>query len=179
MNSSSHIKPILREVIQRRSQCNFHTPNALHIKMIDEEMADLLFRSGFKTIRLGLETADATAQRETGGKVSNPEFQTAIRNLKKAGYRGEELGVYLLAGLPGQRVEEIDASIAFVREAEARPVLVEYSPIPGTPLFGEAKKISPFDLEGEPLFHNNSLFPCRWEGFTWEDYRRLKERIRE
>jgi radical SAM superfamily enzyme YgiQ (UPF0313 family) len=179
MNSSSHIKPILREVIQRRSQCNFHTPNALHIKMIDEEMADLLFRSGFKTIRLGLETADATAQRETGGKVSNPEFQTAIRNLKKAGYRGEELGVYLLAGLPGQRVEEIDASIAYVREAEARPVLVEYSPIPGTPLFGEAKKISPFDLEGEPLFHNNSLFPCRWEGFTWEDYRRLKERIRE
>lgn len=65
-DSSGHIRPILREVIQRRWQCNFHTPNALHIKMIDEEMADLLFRSGFKTIRLGLETADATVQRETG-----------------------------------------------------------------------------------------------------------------
>jgi radical SAM superfamily enzyme YgiQ (UPF0313 family) len=147
--------------------------------MIDEEMADLMFRSNFKTIRLGLETADEMAQKETGGKVDNRDFRSAIRNLKKAGYKGQELGVYLMAGLPGQRVAEIEASIAFVRATGATPILVEYSPIPGTQLFEEAKKFSPFDLEGEPLFHNNSLFPCRWDGFTWEDFRKLKEHIRE
>jgi hypothetical protein len=70
----------------------------------------------------------------------------------------------------------VKAGMAFVREAGARPHLVEYSPIPGTPLFEEAKKLSPFDLENEPLFHNNSLFPCRWEGFTWEDFRKLKHK---
>ena len=98
--------------------------------MIDEEMAALLFRARFKTIRLGLETADAVAQRETGGKVDNREFQEAVKNLKKAGYCGEEIGVYLLVGLPGQRAEEVKASIAFVREEGARPNLVDIPPYP-------------------------------------------------
>ena len=179
VNPGEHIIPFLQEVIRRDIQCNFHTPNALHVKMIDEEVADLLFRGGFKTIRLGLETSNETTQAETGGKVDNQEFRRAVRNLKQAGYAGGEIGVYLLAGLPGQRAEEIEESIAFVRESGARPILVEYSPIPGTPLFEQAKKMSPFDLENEPLFHNNSLFPCRWEGFSWEDFRRLKEELRE
>jgi len=178
VNPSEHIIPFLQEVIRRGRQCNFHTPNALHAKMIDEEVADLLFRGGFKTIRLGLETSNETTQAETGGKVDNQEFRRAVRNLKKGGYSGGEIGVYLMAGLPGQRVEEVKESIAFVRESGAMPVLVEYSPIPGTSLFEQAKRISPFDLENEPLFHNNSLLPCQWEGFTWTDFQRLKEELR-
>jgi len=82
-----------------------------------------------------------------------------------------------MAGLPGQRVGEVEESIAFVREAGAKPMLVEYSPIPHTSLFEKAKKISQFDLENEPLFHNNSILPCQWEGFTLKDYRRLKEEL--
>jgi len=84
-----------------------------------------------------------------------------------------------MAGLPGQRVEEVEESIAFVEETGANPLLVEYSPIPGTPLFEKAKKMSPFDIKNEPLFHNNSILPCQWEGFTWADFRRLRERLRK
>jgi len=83
-----------------------------------------------------------------------------------------------MAGLPGQRVGEVEKGIAFVKESGANPMLVEYSPIPHTPLFEKAKKLSPFDLENEPLFHNNSIFPCQWDGFTMADYRRLKEGLR-
>jgi radical SAM superfamily enzyme YgiQ (UPF0313 family) len=175
---SEHIIKILQEVIRRGIRCNFHTPNALHIRMIDQQVGDLLFRSGFKTIRLGLETSNEQTQIETGGKVDNREFQRAVRYLKKAGYSGEEIGVYLMAGLPGQRVEEVEESIAFVKETGAKPILVEYSPIPETPLFEKAKKLSSFDVGNEPLFHNNSILPCQWEGFTWADFRRLKQEVR-
>jgi len=174
---STHIVPIMKEVIRRGIRCNFHAPNGLHIKQIDREVADLLFRAGFKTIRLGFETSDEATQIETGGKVENREFQEAIKNLKRAGYLAEETGVYIMAGLPGQRVEEVEESIAFVKEAGAKPILVEYSPVPGTPLFEKAKQRSSFDLEHEPLFHNNSILPCQWEGFTLEDYRRLKSQL--
>lgn len=175
---SVHIIPILKEVIRRDVQCNFYTPNGLHIREIDEEIANLLFRSGFKTIRLGFETSNEEAQRETGNKVDNQEFQRVVKNLKKAGYSGEEIGVYIMAGLPGQRVGEVEESIAFVRETGAKPILVEYSPIPHTPLFEKAKQMSSYDLENEPLFHNNSILPCQWEGFTIADYRKLKEDLR-
>jgi radical SAM superfamily enzyme YgiQ (UPF0313 family) len=149
------------------------------VKAIEQEVADLLFRCGFKTIRLGLETANEALQVDTGGKVDNREFQRAVENLKRAGYTTEEIGVYLLVGLPGQRAEEAEESVAFVRGNGAKPILVEYSPIPGTPLFEKAKQVSSFDLENEPLFHNNSILPCQGEGFTWADYRRLKEEVRK
>jgi radical SAM superfamily enzyme YgiQ (UPF0313 family) len=176
---SAHIIPILKEVIKRGIRCNFHTPNGLHIKEIDEEVAELLFLSEFKTIRLGFETSNEVIQSETGRKVDNREFRRAVKNLKKAGYLGEEIGVYIMVGLPGQRVGEVEESIAFVRETGAKPILVEYSPIPNTPLFEKAKKFSTFDIENEPLFHNNSILPCHWEGFTLADYRRIKEGLKE
>jgi len=169
---------MMREKTKRGIHCNFHTPNGLHIKEIDEEVASLLFRSGFKTIRLGFETSNEATQIETGGKVDNQEFRQAIKHLKRAGYSGEEIGVYIMVGLPGQRVGEVEEGIAFVKEAGAKPMLVEYSPIPHTPLFEKAKQYSQFDLENEPLYHNNSIIPCQWEGFRVADYRRLKEELR-
>ncbi len=178
INHQDHVVPILKEVIKRKIRCNFHTPNGLHVREIDEALADLLFKAGFKTLRLGFETSHEETQVETGGKVENHEFVGAVRNLKRAGYSGDEIGVYIMVGLPGQRVEEAEASIAFVQEVGARPILVEYSPIPHTPLFERAKQVSQFDLENEPLYQNNSILPCQWEGFTMADYRRLKEGIR-
>jgi radical SAM superfamily enzyme YgiQ (UPF0313 family) len=175
---SKHFIPIMKEVIKKGIRCNFHTPNAIHIREIDEEVADLLFCGGFKTIRLGFESSNKTTQIETGGKVDNQEFRQAIKHLKRAGYSGEEIGVYIMIGLPGQRVGEVEESIAFVKEAEVKPMLVEYSPIPHTPLFEKAKKMSQFDLENEPLFHNNSILPCQWDGFTIADFKRLKEELR-
>jgi radical SAM superfamily enzyme YgiQ (UPF0313 family) len=174
----NHFIPMMKEVIQKGIHCNFHAPNALHIKAIDQEVADLLFQGGFKTIRLGFETSDEAMQVKTGGKVNNQEFLQAIKQLKRAGYSGQEIGVYIMAGLPGQRVGEVEESIVFVREAGARPILVEYSPIPNTPLFKKAKKFSQFDIENEPLFHNNSIFPCQRDGFTLSDFRRMKEKIK-
>jgi radical SAM superfamily enzyme YgiQ (UPF0313 family) len=175
---SKHLIPIMKEVIRRGINCNFHTPNAVHIREIDEEVAALLFRSGFKTIRLGFETSNEATQVETGGKVDNQEFRQAIKHLTRAGYSGEKIGVYLIVGLPGQRVGEVEEGIAFVKETGANPMLVEYSPVPHTPLFEKARKMSQFDLENEPLFHNNSILPCQWDGFTMADYKRVKEGLR-
>jgi radical SAM superfamily enzyme YgiQ (UPF0313 family) len=176
---AEHILPILRGAIGKKLSCRFHAPNALHVKFIEREVADFLYRAGFKTIRLGFETSNEALQSETGGKVTNQDFRRAVENLRKAGYSGQEIGVYLMAGLPGQRADEVEDSIAFVKAAGARPILVEYSPIPGTALFEKARRMSSFDLEKEPLFQNNSLLPCRWEGFTSEDFRRLKENLKE
>ena len=174
----NHIVLILKGIIEKGIQCNFHVPNGLHIRGIDEELACLLYQTGFKTLRLGFETSHETTQIETGGKVGNQEFVDAVRHLRRAGYSGDDIGVYIMVGLPGQRAEEARASIAYVQENGARPILVEYSPIPHTPLFERAKQTSQFDLENEPLYHNNSILPCQWEGFTMADYRRLKEGIR-
>lgn len=178
VNSETHFIPIIKEILRRGIQCHFHTPNALHIKEVNEEVAKLLYISNFKQIRLGFETSNEITQIETGGKVNTEEFLRAINYLKKAGFSGEEIGVYIMAGLPGQRIEEVEETVIFVKKQGVKPILVEYSPIPNTPLFEKAKYFSPFDIENEPLFQNNSILPCQWEGLKVKDYQKLKERIK-
>lgn len=170
------ILPLLREVIHRNLKCRFHCPNGLHLRNMDEELAHLLFQAGFKTLRFGFETADSDRQRETGGKTRSSDLIEAMRCLRKAGYRSGEVGIYLLCGLPGQGVAEIAEGIDFVRACGARPILAEYSPIPGTALWEQAVTASPYPIAEEPLFHNNTLLPCADRELTLPVFRELKRR---
>ena len=173
------IIPLLNELQRRDLSCQFHCPNGLHLREINQEVCELLYMSGFKTIRFGFETADFRRQRETGGKVINKELQNGVRYLKKAGYKTEDIGIYLLCGLPDQSAKEVRDSIDFVRECSAKPILAEYSPIPGTKMWAEAVIASPFDIQHDPLYHNNSLLPCRNDDFSFADYTKLKTALRE
>jgi len=175
---ADRIIPLLREIIARDYNCNFHTPNGLHVGEISEEIAELLMGANFKTIRLGFETANAERQVKTGGKTTSRELEQAVNRLRRAGYRSEDIGVYLLAGLPGQCADEIRQSIQFVKDCGARPFLAEYSPIPGTQLWQDAINTSEFDLFNEPLYHNNSILPCRLDGLSWEELYQLKQEIK-
>ncbi|MDO8785923.1 MAG: radical SAM protein [Syntrophales bacterium] len=166
--------PMLKEIIRRQLLCQFHCPNGLHLREITEELGILMFRAGFRTIRFGFETSDFKKQLETGGKVSNEELRKAVRHLKKAGYRTEDIGIYLLCGLPGQTASEVCESIHFVQSCGARPILAEYSPLPGTALWEASVQASSYDITSEPLYHNNSLLPCQGEQLTPDMYRKLK-----
>jgi radical SAM superfamily enzyme YgiQ (UPF0313 family) len=170
--------PLLREIIRHRLPWQFHCPNGLHLREVNDEIAGLMFKAGFKTIRFGFETADIARQRETGGKATNSDLQRAVHSLTKAGYRQDEIGIYLLCGMPQQAAAEVRASILFVKSCGAKPILAEYSPIPGTVLWDAAVQASPFNIEEEPLYHNNSLLPCQGDAFTGEMYRSLKSLTR-
>ncbi|MGV8059365.1 MAG: B12-binding domain-containing radical SAM protein [Smithellaceae bacterium] len=179
VNPTEMITLLLREVAKRNLSCNFHCPNGLHLREINKEISQLLYNSGFKTIRFGFETSDFNRQMETGGKVKNEELKRAVRQLKSAGYQTDDIGIYLLCGLPGQRAKEVSDSIEFVRDCGAKPVLAEYSPIPGTKMWDEAVALSPFDIQGEPLYHNNTLLPCRNNDFSVDVYDELKRSLRK
>ncbi len=170
--------PLMEEIIKRDIRVQFHCPNGLHANSISEEVAILMKKSGFRTIRLGLETSDPVFQTATGSKVTNKEFLQAVKNLHKAGYADNDIGVYVLCGMPNQYIREVIDTVNFIKASGARPMIAEYSPIPGTALWSEAVRISPFPIETEPLFHNNSILPCRWENLTYEMYKELKAEIK-
>lgn len=170
--------PLLEAIVRRDAMLSFHCPNGLHLRHITPVLARMLFRAGVRTLRFGFETVDSERQAATGGKVNNDHLIAAVRYLCEAGYEASDIGVYLLCGLPGQAPGEIDGSLRFVRSLGARPVLAEYSPIPGTALWPEALEASPYDLAGEPLFHNNTLLPCGGHTLPEPAYRELKLKAR-
>lgn len=168
----NHLLPILEGLVGRGRNFRFHTPNGLHVGLITPRVARWLKKANFATLRLGLETIALGAKR-LDRKVQEGELERALSALQEVGFTRRELGVYLLIGLPGQEDAQIEESIKRVQALGATPVLTQYSPIPHTTLWPEAVQASRFDLANEPLYHNNSVFPC-WPKFSWPRYSHLK-----
>jgi radical SAM superfamily enzyme YgiQ (UPF0313 family) len=156
----------------------FHCPNALQASAITAGVAAALKHANFRTIRIGFETSDPALQRSLGQKASNEDLKSAVENLKRAGFTKRDVGVYILAGLPGQEAGSVEESIRFVHETGARARLAEYAPVPGTPLFQEAKRSSSLDLD-EPLNHNKTLAPYRFSTLVPDTLKSLKDLVRE
>jgi radical SAM superfamily enzyme YgiQ (UPF0313 family) len=171
-----HLGPILEALVKQDLGLRFHT-NTLR-EELSTEAADLLWRAGFKTIRLGFETSDMTMHQCLDKKFSEGDFESAVRSLLKAGFAKEQIGAYILAGLPGQSVRSVQESAEFVRRTGAVPYLAEYSPIPHTPLWDRAVASSQYDLVSEPLFHNNTLLPC-WDEEQRKEFAEVKARVLE
>jgi radical SAM superfamily enzyme YgiQ (UPF0313 family) len=168
-----HALPVLDAVVRSGLNLRWHTPNALHIRGITAETARLLFRAGFTTLRLGLETAEFE-DRDLDHKVTAAEFEQAVRWMKRAGFDNRQVGAYLLVGLPGQKTASIARSIDTVKRAGIRPVLAYYAPIPGTALWDQAVASSRYDLDADPLNTNNAVLPCRREPFDVQWLSELK-----
>ncbi|CAB5079214.1 Radical SAM domain protein [Olavius algarvensis associated proteobacterium Delta 3] len=179
VDSERHAAPILEGIIQTGMKIRFHTPNALHIRGITKETANLLFRAGFKTLRLGLETVAEGERKSLDLKVDYSEFQQAALWLLDVGFTPHQVGAYLLAGLPGQSLAEVTESIRVVKHSGITPIPAYYSPIPHTELWAAAKAASRYDLESDPIYTNNAIFPCQKEPFSWETIHTLKQLVAE
>lgn len=175
LDPENHVMPLLEKIIDLKKDLSFHTPNAIHVRPISPAIARLMYESGFKNIRLGLETIDP--KRKIDDKVCHEEFIQAVRSLREAGFEPDRLGAYLLAGLPEQDIRSVEAAIDIVRQCGIKPVLAYYTPIPGTRMWPAACRESRYDLEADPLFTNNSLMPCMAE-YERRVIDRLKERAR-
>jgi Radical SAM superfamily len=173
-DSEDHIKPILKDVVSSGLHARFHTPNGLHARFMDEELASLMKRAGFRTIRLGLETIDDRRQYATGGKVHKDDVARAVSLLKGAGIPGREIGVYLMYGLPGQGLREVKDGVRFVRGLGVRVYLTEFAPIRGTGSWNELVGRGVFDDDLDPLCTNNTVYSCLYAGYEHEEIEEMR-----
>ncbi len=175
MDADRHAVPMLEAIIRSggRESLRFHTPNAVHIRGVTRKTAELMFRAGFRTLRLGLETTAFDTRSALDRKVTEAEFRGAVTHLQAAGFGREQVGAYLLTGLPGQEMAGVETSVRIVKESGITPIPAHYTPIPHTGLWETAVTASRYDLSADPIFSNNAVFPCM-EAFSWETASRLK-----
>jgi len=174
INLEDNFLIILDELINRKIDIRLHTPNGIHARMINEEIAYKMYQSGVETIRLGFETVDPLVQSETGGKITNFEFKKAVDYLLKAGFKSSQIGAYLLIGIPGQDIQETIDSLQFVVDCGAHPRLAKFSAIPGTRIWDKARTYFKFQKEVDPLFHNDALLPYLSPDITVKTYQQIK-----
>jgi len=172
-DKSNHLVPLLRELISRNLGAFLHTPNGIHPRWVDRELAHLMKRAGFKTIRLGYESGNPERQKSMGLKVTDEELTAATEFFLEAGFERSELGAYVIMGLPGQTVEEILDSLVFVLKHGIKISAASFSPIPGTACWDEAVHSGFVDENTDPLLTNNSIFPMKTDKVGYADFVRI------
>lgn len=177
INKDRLLKPFLRWIIEKKYEVNFHVPNAMHISLFDSEVAELMKNTNFKTIRFGFETA--IRKKFVENKTSKKEFERVVNIIEDQKMNKKNIRIYLIAGMPQQTFDDVEESIRFVQSNHIVPIPNEYSPVPKTSMFKEAVNFSKFDIKNEPLYHNKTIVPCRWEKLSFKDIQRLKQMARE
>jgi radical SAM superfamily enzyme YgiQ (UPF0313 family) len=179
VNTDSHVKVLLKEVIRSGIKVRFHCPNGIHARFISDELAYLMKQSGFTTVRISLETVNPERQKETGGKVTTENFKRAVVTLKKHGFTKEHLGVYLMYGLPDQPFDEVREGVEFLKGLDVRIHLTEFSPVPATSCWEELKSKGIINDNIDPLLTNNSVFPLLYSGYSLDAIEKLKLEVKE
>jgi hypothetical protein len=154
--------PFLDSVRQSGGGINLHTPNGMHARMINPDLARALVQGGFRTFYLGYESASAEFQKQTGAKLVSQELASAVEALLSAGAAGTHITAYEMLGHPLADVQAIEESMRFASGLGIRIMFSEYSPIPSTPDGELCRKYVDLD---EPLNHNKSAFPIVFLGW--------------
>jgi radical SAM superfamily enzyme YgiQ (UPF0313 family) len=173
LHKKERIIPLFEEIVRRGLDLNFHLPNGLHIREINDDLAHLFKRAGVRSIYLSQESTDAAVLAESCPKVGKGDLERAAASLEKAGYARGDLNVYLIAGLPNQDAAGIRADLNHVRGLGLRPRLAYFSPIPGTDVWRSLVAAGRLDPDADPLLHNKAAFPYTGGSITPEDWAAL------
>jgi len=175
LNKEDHIIPLLKDIIKRKLSLSFHTPNGLHLREIDLEVASLFKEANFQSLYLSQESFEEQVLTKASAKVAAEDLEKAMENLERVGYRRCDINVYLMVGLPEQDILGIKESIRQVQCLGARPRLAYFSPVPGTPEWDTLVEKGIFLKDADPLLHNKLTFPYLWGNFSSEDFESLHE----
>jgi len=168
----------IKELLKSLSKFNvrYHLPNGIHARRVNDEIAFLLKKANFKTIKLGYESYDFNIQKGTGFKVTNNDLVKAVKSLKNAGFDINDVYAYVLVNLPSQNKNDVIQAIDFCHSLGIRVNLNEFTPIPGTVEYNELVEKNIISSNIDPLLLDNTIIPY-WSNFglSIQDLEELKK----
>lgn len=142
-----HCKKICRAFIDSKLGLSWSCPNGLRADRIDEELAQLMFASGCRSVMIGIESADPKILAAVKKGETIEDIERCIRVFKNAGIA---VGGYFIIGLPGDSFELEKRSVNFAKRMGINAHFNMLVPYPGTELWKWAETSCDFlsDIEG-------------------------------
>ncbi len=175
---NTHFLPLVQQIMQLGSIPRIHLPNGLHIRWLDSNVIDTMKLSGFHTLRFGYESGSVRHMLDTSAKVNRKELADKITLVKSSGFAPADMGVYVMAGLPGQTIADVMDETSFVSSLGIPVKPVFLSPVPHTQLFSRYAKRFPL-LTTDPLSHNDTFFITQLPEWSYAAMEEVKSKVRE
>lgn len=195
--SKRNFKDLLTRIIEDKELkgIELHSPEGLEIRLVDQELANLMYEAGFRRVYLPLETIDYnTLHRFSRDFYTYKQFEDAVRMFQKAGFtKPQQINVFVLFGLPGEDLQNVYDTALYAANLTGSVIPMLFAPVPSTPLF---KKLLDYtesmgfdlqDLNGKllPFFEYNAKAMKHKYDLTVQDYYdieafmfRLNEKVR-
>ena len=174
-----YIKPLLKMIAKANLPIKLHTPNGLQPRYVDDEFAELFRQAGGHTVRLSFESVNPERQRDMSSKVTTTELTHAVHCLKHAGIPANQIGVYIMMGLPGQTMQEVSDSVDYAANLNVKVNLASFSPIPGTKEWDRLLASGEWTLQNDLLLTNTTVYPLWTRQYGYDTVQTFVSRIRE
>ena len=175
--ASEVLLPFLDALMERGYNVRLHCPNGMHLKYLNESVLSTMRRSGFTTLRFGYESGKGKHRTQTAGKVDRELTKNRLALVRESGF--EDVGVYIMGGLPESGPQEMMAEMQFIASCGVKVKPVFLAPVPGTELFNHYVQWYP-QLQTDPYWHNDTFFITQLPGWNWgavEEIRRYARKL--
>jgi len=168
-------KKIFRGMIERGIDVTWNTPNGIHVVSLDDEMLDLMKRSGCYELTLAVESGDQDVLRNIIKKPTRlPQVTDAAKRIRKKGFGS--YGFFII-GFPGETKAQIKNTLDFSSKLDLdRISTFIFNPLPGTPLFEECVEKGYVNLD--QVAEDVDYFEARFDTPEWtrQELQRLRSR---
>lgn len=143
-------KEICRALLAADLGMEWYCPNGLRADKVDEELAELMFRSGCRSVNVGVESADPAVLAAVKKGETIEEIEKGIRIFRQAGMN--VIGFFII-GLPGDSLKAAERSVEFVKSTGIGAHFNLLVPYPGTELWHWANASARFLADPEDGIH--------------------------
>lgn len=139
-------KELFRRMIDEKLGFVWDTPNGVGVWSMDEEMIDLMKASGCVNLNFPVESGSQEVLDKIIRKpIKLAKVKELIRYCKKIGLN---TGMFLVVGMPGEKISDIWRSFRYAVECRCfTPLVSVATPYPGTKLFDECMEKGYFNRE--------------------------------
>ena len=158
LDYKNYLSRLLEKIISSDMKLCLSAPEGVDYRVMTQKIADDMKNAGFENVSLALENADLSfTSKHMTRKTDILKFRNAVQSLKTAGFKGKEIRVFIMIGMPGQTLQNVIQNIRFVWSLGCNVVLFPFTPIPGTGIYEKNRdSFSKLDLADlHPL-----LYPC-------------------
>jgi radical SAM superfamily enzyme YgiQ (UPF0313 family) len=147
MNYKNHLEKILDGIINMELNIRIDFPEGFQLNLLNQDIANKLCKAGMTYVNLPLETSDAKLNKSFKKPSGAKDFEKALSYFLNAGLERSKIGCLVLAGLPGQTIENIIESVRYVWKCGCIPVIMSFTPIPHSEIFKKEFGSKPIKYE--------------------------------
>jgi radical SAM superfamily enzyme YgiQ (UPF0313 family) len=132
----AHAKKLMQRFIEEFPGILFSATGGTEVNAVDEDVADLMAKSGFYRVQLAIEAGDQDVQNASVDKKVNISRVPRVIEMLKS--RGIEVRGLFMIGFPGETRQQIQRTLDLARGLDLDDFYISLvTPLPGTPLYDE------------------------------------------